>query len=100
MLLIATASKAGTFTNKNIGTLHLPDDRPCTFFKLEGVDASDPSTPSIPWFAIRQSKTGYKETVAAVIGAKLSSKPLTVLTSGAFAPECSGIAEVLIVEIP
>lgn len=65
-----------------------PDSRPCLFFTLTGVSVADPSLPSSPWFAIRQSQNGYKETFALLLAAKHTGLPVTVSTTGGVVTEC------------
>lgn len=90
---------AGYFPNKTITIVRAPDGRPCTFFILDGVSPADPATPNTPWMALRQSHPGYKENLAILVSAKLTNRPVNVITSGTVASEC-GHVEVTAIELP
>ncbi len=55
--------------------------RPCTFFRLEGVNQADPAQPG-EWFAIPRSHPAYAENFAALLTAKVSKLLINVSTNG------------------
>jgi hypothetical protein len=100
-MLMASVPSAwsGEFLNKTINIIHPPDSRPCTFFILDGVSAADPATPNTPWMALRQSHVGYRENLAVLMSAKLTGRPVQVVTTGAVVPEC-GHVDVSVIRLP
>lgn len=99
LALAVSAARGADFYDKTVQVIRGPDGRPCTFFSLDGVNPSDPSTPSSPWFVLRQASPGYKENLALLMSAKLTGRVVRVSTTGSIVPEC-GQVEAYVVMLP
>ena len=80
--LVGTSpASATTWNNQIIGVLTI-DTRPCLFFQLTGVAQADPVVPNSPEFAVPTTAANYQTMVSMLLSAKLSGKPLLVVTDG------------------
>jgi hypothetical protein len=87
-----------SFTNASVGNLFAGDTRACVFFTLTGVNEADPALPGVAWFVVPKTHPFYRETYALLLSAKLSGRPVNVVTTGVIDP--CGHAQVLVVAMP
>lgn len=87
----AIASAEAQHSNKSVGRILSPDDRPCLFFKLTGVTLSDPAISTSSWFAVPKDHGGYYEIMAMVMTARVKSIPVTVNTTNDLACGVPGV---------
>jgi hypothetical protein len=64
LALTQLAGMATTHSIKQVGVIHSPDSRQCTFFTLTGVTEADSVYPGSEWFAVPKGHEGYKEIVS------------------------------------
>ena len=95
----APMAQAVDWNGYQVNIIRSPDGRPCTFFQLVGVAQADPVKPNDPWFVIRQAHPGYKEMLAILMSAKLTSRNVIVSTAGSVPAEC-GEVEAYVVQLP
>jgi len=82
MIVLSTQSWARGHVNKEVLTIHSPDSRPCTFFKLKSVAEADSSVPTNPWFAVPTAHNGHDVIVSMLLAAFMSGKKVNVSTTG------------------
>ncbi len=92
-VLILVALSIAPVTSLAVGvgfieTIQAPDERPCYFFKLKGVQEASPVVKGSPWFAVAKTHQGYKEIVATVLTAFALKKQVYIGTTGAIAASC------------
>jgi hypothetical protein len=83
-LLMILSMQAGLHQNKRIIYV-MHDERPCTFFILEGVSQADAVVPGSEWFAMSDQHPAKETLNAMLLSAKISRQKVTVSTSGAIA---------------
>jgi len=84
LLPITFANASVTHSNKLVETVQAPDERPCSFFRLEGVGKwqADPEVNGSPWFSVPTSHNGHDEMVNILITAYVLKLPVHVETTG------------------
>lgn len=78
-------SYAHSHTNKIVETIHSPDSRECTFFRLKGVTEADPVVSNNGWFSIPLSYPGHDVIVSMLLTSYTADKNITVTTTGKIA---------------
>jgi hypothetical protein len=96
---LLTYAFAADFGQTKVGAIRGPDNRPCTFFTLEGVVQADGAVPNSPWFVLKNTHPGYKENLTLLMSAKITGAQIIVSTSGRIISEC-GHAEVVVIVHP
>lgn len=96
MALTAPAN-AAIHTAKRVVQLHEDANRPCTIFRLEGVNEADPAVFGSPWFVVPRTHAAYTQLFAMLLTAKATNLPVTVHSSGTATAACDGLATVNIV---
>lgn len=91
-ILAGPANAATTHTNHAVARIEAPDPgRDCLFFTLDGVSNSEAAVAqNNPWFAVPRSHPGFKEIYAAILMARATGAPLTVITTGQAESTCGG----------
>jgi hypothetical protein len=71
------------------------DGADCIYFMLDGVTEADPVKPGDPIFAIPRSQFGSKDGYAMLLSAKLTDRPVRVLTRGTLACGYAAVAQIM-----
>ncbi len=84
--IIASMVFGATHSDKAISIVQSPTPtNDCLYFTLVGVAQADPISANNPWFAVPRSHSGFKESLAILLAAKLSQQRVTVETTGTVA---------------
>ncbi len=81
LMLMVSVNCFATTHRSTVATVHSPDNRPCAFFRLDGVNQADPITPNVPWFSVPTSHPGFDMIVTLLITAKITGRTVIVRTT-------------------
>lgn len=97
-LFVFSSLNAGAeaHVDKKISTLHSPDARACSFFRLEGVAQADEITPNNPWFGLSFSHPAYDQIFSMMLAARISERTITVVTKSSVVCGHAEVSHVII----
>jgi hypothetical protein len=82
LVLFSYGAFSAEHGGKSVQTVVSPDERPCTFFALEGVAEADPIKPNDSWFAVPLDHNGHDVIVSLLLAAYTAGKPVSVVATG------------------